>query len=387
MNLRSLNLALKIAWASKWMSLLSVSTVLLGAASITSTMTINHNVELYIDDLVRKFGGPTLRLQLSSESFKNFEYDDLEFIRQHPDVVYVVPERSNEGLSVNYNGRKYDGELKMMEDKIVSVDPLKIISGRSLNALDTDSQNVILSKRMAKRLKIPFVPAGGVLVLARIHDRASPVRVVGIYEIDEAVNFDAGELMVREPLFLALDGQTKMRTLIVRARHLDQLDAMAQFFSVSLVNRFGHSVRIINTKEKTDLIKNDFDSMLLAGYVLGLLALLSGTVGMMNVMLLNVRLRRREIGLYRAMGFSSSRIRSQFLAEFMVISALGSIAGAALGTVFGMALSQMILPPFSEWSELGIVIGVIVTLFIAVGFGLIPASRAVKLDPVEALRT
>jgi putative ABC transport system permease protein len=124
----------------------------------------------------------------------------------------------------------------------------------------------------------------------------------------------------------------------------------------------------------------------LAGFVIGFVTLLGASIGLMNIMLVSVTERTREIGIRKALGATQSLIRAQFLIEAIVICQLGGILGVGLGLVMGNAVSiftgsgHFIVP----WLWIGVAI--VICVIVGVLSGFYPAWKASKLDPIEALR-
>jgi putative ABC transport system permease protein len=131
-----------------------------------------------------------------------------------------------------------------------------------------------------------------------------------------------------------------------------------------------------------DLISKGLLAMLIA---VAMVTLAVGGVGIMNIMLANVRARIREIGIRKALGATSREIKLQFLTEAIMIS----LAGGIVGTILGLALPLSIRfftdyqIPISPWS---IVAALLVSLVVGVIFGTVPATRAAQMDPVESLK-
>ena len=131
-----------------------------------------------------------------------------------------------------------------------------------------------------------------------------------------------------------------------------------------------------------DLISKGLLAMLIA---VAMVTLAVGGVGIMNIMLANVRARIREIGIRKALGATSREIKLQFLSEAVMIS----LAGGIVGTLLGLALPLSIRfftdyeIPISPWS---IVAALLVSLVVGVIFGTVPATRAAQMDPVESLK-
>ena len=124
----------------------------------------------------------------------------------------------------------------------------------------------------------------------------------------------------------------------------------------------------------------------LAALVIGLVTMLGAAVGLMNSMLVSVKQRTREIGVCRALGARARTIARQFLMESVLIGQLGNIAGVLLGLLFGgltaLALDGRFTVP---WPWVGA--ATLLSLAVSLASGLLPARRAARLDPIEALRS
>jgi putative ABC transport system permease protein len=130
-----------------------------------------------------------------------------------------------------------------------------------------------------------------------------------------------------------------------------------------------------------DLIKY----VTLAATIIGLITLIGAAIGLMNIMLVSVTERTREIGIRKAIGATSRTIRNQFLAEAIVIAQIGGVLGIILGIVIGNILSLIIGSAFIiPWAW--IALGVVLCLIVALISGIIPATKASRLDPIESLR-
>jgi putative ABC transport system permease protein len=123
----------------------------------------------------------------------------------------------------------------------------------------------------------------------------------------------------------------------------------------------------------------------LAGFVIGIIALVVAGIGIMNIMLVAVTERTREIGLRKALGARAASIRAQFLLEAVVLCNIGGVVGVLVGFALGnvVALVTHFQPRVPlEWA----VIGLLFCSAVGIAFGMLPAIRASKLDPIEALR-
>jgi putative ABC transport system permease protein len=126
-------------------------------------------------------------------------------------------------------------------------------------------------------------------------------------------------------------------------------------------------------------------SIQLGATLIGLITLIGAAIGLMNIMLVSVTERTREIGIRKAVGARRKTIRNQFLAEAIVIAQIGGFLGVAAGILMGNAVSIMTESAFIvPWAWIGLGIGL--CLVVALASGIIPANKAAALDPIDSLR-
>ncbi|HPS83859.1 MAG TPA: FtsX-like permease family protein, partial [Bacteroidales bacterium] len=119
--------------------------------------------------------------------------------------------------------------------------------------------------------------------------------------------------------------------------------------------------------------------------LIGLITLIGASIGLMNIMLVSVSERTREIGVRKAMGATSVAIRNQFLIESIVVGQMGGLLGILLGVLAGNVISVFLDSNFIvPWGW--VILGFTLTLAVGILSGIIPANRAARLDPIESLR-
>lgn len=143
------------------------------------------------------------------------------------------------------------------------------------------------------------------------------------------------------------------------------------------------------TITQSDMLANqlisNISTVVLAAYIIGLITILGASVGLMNIMLVSVNEKTKEIGTRMALGAKASVIKQQFLLESVIISQIGGLIGIVLGIVMGNAVSLITGSPFIiPWNWIGI--GVALCLAVGILSGYLPAVKASRLDPIEALR-
>jgi len=156
------------------------------------------------------------------------------------------------------------------------------------------------------------------------------------------------------------------------------------------------NIRGLNTQDESDFILEKSDNLVnilldnikyvtLAATIIGFITLLGAAIGLMNILLVTVAERTREIGIHKAMGANSHSIRQQFMIESIVIGQLGGLFGIILGILAGNGVSLLIGRSFIiPWQWM--LTGVALCLLVSLGSGVLPAIKASKLDPIEALR-
>jgi putative ABC transport system permease protein len=221
--------------------------------------------------------------------------------------------------------------------------------------------------------------------------QGNPFIIIGVFK--EAVD-DFGESEIADQTILIpfsvaryFSGTENLRQLYFSMRTMDEVpDAEAQILHIIQSRHRPNSVYKTQTLREMLTIAANIANIITAVLVLvAAVTLAVGGVGIMNIMLANVRARIREIGIRKAMGATYREIKLQFLTEAVIIS----LAGGVFGIVVGLSLPLSVrfftsyIFPFSWWS---VVIALTSALLVGVIFGTVPATRAAQMDPVEALK-
>jgi putative ABC transport system permease protein len=206
---------------------------------------------------------------------------------------------------------------------------------------------------------------------------------------DSASDDDLAVVPIETARELAGTPSSSVSTIYVQARSEDVLSAAYQEIDALLTNLHGveeADYTITSQKSLLDTANatNETLTILLAG--IAAISLLVGGIGVMNIMLVAVTERIREIGLRKALGATPAAIRRQFLVEAGVLGACGGLLGVALGVAGAFVLPGVLGQPVSV-SVPAIAAAIGVALAIGIGFGVYPASRAARLTPIDALRS
>jgi putative ABC transport system permease protein len=313
---------------------------------------------------------------------------------QVPSVDKVAPQ-INSRLLVTYRNRNTNTAITGTAPEFLSVRSFDVAKGRFVTNLDLDRNNQVaaLGAEVAKRLFENSDPIGQTVRIKNVS-----FQVIGVMEPKGSFLGDNQDETVFIPLTTManrLVGRTspyglELTFISVSAKNQDSIGA-AQFQIENLL-RLRHKI----TDENDFTVRTQKDILKIVGTITGALtlllaaiaaiSLLVGGIGVMNIMLVSVTERTQEIGLRKAIGAQERDILLQFLIEAVILSA----AGGLVGTVLGISVIQVVAlfsPLKAAVSPVAIVLAVSVSGGIGLFFGVVPARRAAKLDPIVALRS
>ena len=414
MNIRqAIKMAFRSIMGNKGRSILTMLGIIIGIASV---MTIVSTVNGMNQQSLKQFeamGSNRIDVQASLYNGQNaFEalYDYCNSLGSDlvlgvtPDAYFsanvVYGSKSSQAMEKNQeNMWNSDGttnnqvalppELRFGSDQYSVCNNFQIAAGRDLSKIDIRNYNqvCVLGARAAQNFFNYADPVGQVMQVNGI-----PFTVVGVYgekgpdsawSMDNIIVFPYTASRILSP------GMEMSQFVVKAASNKAAVEATSRIsgFLTGLTNNGQSGWGYVQSNNQWQQSQNEYTTML--SMVLGGIAaisLLVGGIGIMNIMLVTVTERTREIGIRRAIGAERSSIVTQFLIEAAMICGIGGIIGIAIGTV-GTRIAGKLLIKIDIWPSIGITLGAFL-LSVALGilFGIYPAAKASKLQPVEALR-
>ncbi len=212
--------------------------------------------------------------------------------------------------------------------------------------------------------------------------------VIGVEKEDQSIysSFFSGKCYIPVTTFNAMFSNNYMDEISVSVQNTDTLDGVIDNCVKRLLNKYGDgTIKIINLTKELQNAQNILDIFKTVVSAVAAIALVVGGIGIMNIMLVTIKERTREIGIRKALGAGEHHILGQFLAEALFYAMLGGLLGLIAGVALTRAASS-VLGIEASVSASAATLSVLFSATVGIIFGLMPAYKASKLDPVEALR-
>jgi putative ABC transport system permease protein len=382
-------------------SALTMLGVVIGVAAVLMMESLGQGATAYIGATISGMGSnmlmvvpgsPTQRMGGGSGGAALFTVNDLEAIRRGARDVAMLSPASQRPLRTVVGGLNRSTVVTGVWPDYLDIRAWSVVKGRALTADDERqaAQVCVIGHTVETALFSGQSALGGEL---RIHDVTC--RVVGVLETKGASAFGMDQDDVIYIPFSTwsrrISGTDRIGLIMAAARSQDRIDdARAQMTNVLRQRR-----RILTGDEDDFAVRDPREVQAVLDQVTGILttfllgvagiSLLVGGIGIMNIMLVSVTERTREIGIRLAVGARSADILSQFLVEAVVLSALGGLAGIGIGIAAAFGLARVIHVPFIVPAA-AVPVAFGVSLLVGVVFGVFPARKAARLNPLAALR-
>lgn len=387
----SFNMSISAIKAHKLRSFLTMLGIIIGISSVICVVALARGSQENILEGINKMGVSTITIfpgrgfgDRSSAKRKNFNIEDVNILESLEFVDNAMPRTRSSGTLI-YANTNSGASVHAGTEMILKISSVELKSGR--NFTKDDIQNsasvIIIDENTQKTFFKDSDPLGKIMIFNK-----RPFMVIGVGKRDEGA-FSDGSLSIYMPyttLANKVTGSHKIRSIVVSiAPGVNSQLAEHAISEILKIRRGGTDFYMINSDTILKTIKATTDTMSLLISGIALISLVVGGIGVMNIMLVSVIERTKEIGVRMAIGAKGADIMLQFLIEAILLCALGGIIGVLLAFGIGGLFNLISHDIKMSFSLVSIIIAFGISSLVGIVFGYMPAKRAAKLNPIDAL--
>ncbi len=399
----SINSALKQLMGNKGRTVLTMLGMFIGIGAVIMILALGSGFQTFIKSSFMDMGLGVFQINIKDAKPENrISEDDLEVIRQVKGVEVVVRGNADRGVLTSDKGELYDVNVVGGEPEFINeIQPIDIVAGTSLTKEDERalSNSVVIADAVADYLfrGVPYKSVIGEQIQITVNSQPINYRIVGIYDtgLGSGLSKKDYKKAIGERNFyipyakldqlLGLGGTVDMIVGIIEDGY-DQTETttiIGQILNKRHHLKDGYSVQTyVQIVEMVDGIMGIITLFISA---IASISLVVGGVGIMNIMLVTVKERTREIGVRKALGATHKDILTQFMIEALMITLIAGICGMLLGYIGAMIVGSS-LGIMAQFSIGMLLFSTLTSMGIGLIFGVYPAYQAAQLDPIEALR-
>lgn len=379
--------------AQRMRTFLTMLGIIIGIASVVSVVALGKGSQQQVLADISAMGTSTLEIypgedfgDRRSSAIQTLRATDIEPLAQQPYVHSVTPSVST-SVTLRYGNIAVTANANGVGEQFFTVRGYSVAQGMIFppSSVDTLAQEAVIDQNTLKKL-FPNGenPIGEVILLGSL-----PVRIIGVVEKNSSGFGSDENLNVWVPYTTAMKrmiGQSYLKSITVRVKDNVDLSVAEQGITQILTQRHGSKdFFVFNTDSIRQTIEKATTTLALLVSAIAFISLLVGGIGVMNIMLVSVTERTREIGVRMAVGARASDIMQQFLIEAVLVCLLGGALGVSLSLLAGAAFSHFFSSFSLIYSPASIVAAFLCASLIGVIFGFFPARRAAYMEPIHAL--
>lgn len=387
---------------NKMRSFLTVLGIVIGIMAVVIMVAVGETVQQSITDQFSSLGTNTIMIRagaaqsagVRSGNRMTLTMDDVQYLSQLPDVAAVSPVE-NSGAQVVYGNKNWSTSMVGVYPDYATVQNIEMEYGTfiDMSAVRSAATYAVIGPDTAEELGMPKNPVGEI-----IRVRNTPLVVIGVTKAKGDSGMGSQDDMIIVPI-------TTLKKRITGSRFPNSVNTISLKLyqdsdnniateQITALLRQQHKLKdgaaddfqITDMKQVMETMNTVSSYLTLLLVAIAAVSLLVGSIGIMNMMLVSVAERTREIGIRKAIGAQESTIITQFLSESILISFIGSLFGLILGVGLSQGVGRFILHynvPFSIWP---VVVSISVAVVVGLASGVMPAIKAAKLNPIDSLR-
>ncbi|EJP75296.1 MULTISPECIES: MacB family efflux pump subunit [Campylobacter] len=390
--IESFKMSISAMLSHKLRSLLTMLGIIIGIAAVISVVALGKGSQEQILAGIRKIGTNTIDIMpgkgfgdMRSGRVKTLVISDAQMLEKQPFLESVTPNTSTSG-TLTYENISLSASLRGGGSGSFDVNGLKLASGRLYDDDEVaSSASVAVIDHTTKISVFPNIDPIGKIILFN----KKPLRVIGVLQKDDFTFGDASTLKIYAPYTTVINkitGDKYISSITVRVK--ESVNAQVAEKNLTELLTIKHGKQDFFTRNSDSIkqtIEETISTMRLLISSIALISLIVGGIGVMNIMLVSVTERTKEIGIKMAIGARQSNILQQFLIEAVLLCLIGGAIGIAFSYVIGYVFNNFLEGFSMIFSNASIVVALVTSMAIGIIFGYMPAKNASKLNPIDAL--
>ncbi|WP_409026045.1 MacB family efflux pump subunit [Gallibacterium anatis] len=388
----ALNMSINAIIAHKLRSLLTMLGIIIGITSVVCVVALGNGSQQKVLQNINSLGTNTMDIyngtgfgDRRAESMQNLTVNDSEALMRQPYIESVTPNSSVSG-TLTYRNNAFTAQVRGVSEQYFNVKGIQTVAGQLFSGeqVKQNQSIAVIDQNTQKRIFQDRNPLGQIIMINK-----KPLKVIGIVDIQNVMGVNRESLNIWIPYTTAMNkisGEKKISSITVKVNQGISTAAAEKNVTALLLSRHGKKdFFILNTDSIKQTIESTTNTMKLLISSIALISLIVGGIGVMNIMLVSVTERTKEIGVRMAIGAKQQNILQQFLIEAVLVCLVGGIIGIILSGLIGFLFNRFMSEFTMLFSTFSIVVAVLCSTLIGIIFGYVPAKNAAKLNPITAL--
>lgn len=382
-----IKISLASVWSNKVRSILTMLGIIIGISSVIIMVGIGEGTKKQVTENIEKLGTNLITVNITGNKTALITQEELEELKTKPGIKEIAPTLSQGSINIKSGDKTATTTLEASTPNYAEIRKIEVSEGRFIDSRDIDNRFkvAVIGSETATNIFETTNVVGKTMYVNGIE-----FTIVGVLKSQGSSSSGSSDDRIIIPLSTGerLLKTTQVKTFYVEAQDKDKVSEAMAYLQLFLNKKYNNDTQSYRVFDQTSLLETvNTTTASLTAMLAGIagISLVVGGIGIMNIMLVSVIERTREIGIRKAIGAKRATILMQFLIESVCISGLGGIIGVLLG--FGGAYGiQSLFKLNVSISNNVVLVAFLFSVFVGIVFGMYPANKASKLNPIEALR-